>query len=143
MSNTAQRMEDEDMYQKSSEQLGRKFDGEKPDWSLLDLNILEDMVKVLTFGAKKYERDNWKYVDQGEDRYYAAMMRHMIAHRSGEKLDPESGLPHLAHGMCCLTFLSWLNQNEKEEGIKTLKQALKDSKGSTGSIPSESGPGEE
>lgn len=92
-------------------ELGRKFDGDKPDWSLLDLNILEDTVKVLTFGAKKYDRDNWQQVKNGEQRYYAALIRHLNAHRSGEKLDPESGLPHLAHAMCCLTFLSYLDQN--------------------------------
>jgi hypothetical protein len=91
---------------------GMKFDDDKPDWSLLDLNILDDTVKVLTFGAKKYARDNWQKVENGEQRYYAALIRHLNAHRSGEKLDPESGLPHMAHAMCCLTFLSYLSQNE-------------------------------
>lgn len=95
----------------AGKELGRKFDGDKPDWSLLDLNILEDTVKVLTFGAKKYDRDNWQQVKNGDQRYYAALIRHLNAHRSGEKLDPESGLPHLAHAMCCLTFLSYLDQN--------------------------------
>ena len=93
---------------------GRKYDGDKPDWSLLDLNILDDMVKVLTFGAKKYERDNWQKVDNGEQRYYAALIRHLNAYRSGEHLDPESGLPHLAHAMCCLTFMSYLDQNNEQ-----------------------------
>ncbi len=36
----------------------------------------------------------------------AAAQRHLIAHYSGEDIDPESGLPHLAHASCCLMFLT-------------------------------------
>lgn len=95
--------------------LGRKFDGGKPDWSLLDLNILTDTVSVLTFGAKKYARDNWKYVNDAQHRYHAALIRHLAAYQSGEYTDPESGLPHLAHAMCCLIFLSWFAKQEHEK----------------------------
>ena len=90
---------------------GLKFDEGKPDWSLLDLNILNDAVQVLTFGAEKYQRDNWQKVKDGNNRYYAALMRHLNSHRSGERLDHESGMPHLAHAMCCLLFLSYLDQD--------------------------------
>ena len=95
--------------------LGRKLDGGKPDWSLLDLNNLTDTVSVLTFGAKKYARDNWKYVDDAQNRYHAALIRHLAAYQSGEYTDPESGLPHLAHAMCCLIFLSWFAKQEHEK----------------------------
>ena len=91
---------------------GMKFDGEKPDWSLLDLNILEDTVKVLDFGAKKYQRDNWQKVENGEQRYYAALIRHLNAFRAGEEADPESGISHLGHAMCCLLFMSYLDQQK-------------------------------
>ena len=39
---------------------GIKFDDNKPDYSLIPPNALEDVVKVLTIGAKKYDRHNWK-----------------------------------------------------------------------------------
>lgn len=84
---------------------GMKFDSDKTDWSLMPFAELEDVVKVLMVGAKKYQRDNWKFVDDAERRYFNACFRHIISHRSGELLDKETGLPHLAHAICCLLFL--------------------------------------
>ncbi|MEX1058763.1 MAG: dATP/dGTP diphosphohydrolase domain-containing protein, partial [Natronospirillum sp.] len=63
------------------------------------------LAEVLTFGAEKYGAENWRLVDEQERRYMAAAMRHINAHRQGEVLDQESGLPHLVHAMCCLAFL--------------------------------------
>jgi hypothetical protein len=88
-----------------NDMLGVKFDDGKPDWSLLPLDAIEEVVKVMSFGAKKYTRDGWRSVPNAEDRYLAAMFRHIRAHRSGEELDDESGLPHLAHAATCLVFL--------------------------------------
>jgi hypothetical protein len=84
---------------------GVKADAGKPDWSLLDLRQIEGCVKVLTFGAQKYARDNWKKVPDGKNRYYAALLRHLTAWQAGEKIDPESGMNHLDHAMCNLYFL--------------------------------------
>ena len=84
---------------------GVKYDSEKPDWSLVELDKLEGFVKVLTFGAKKYKRDNWKKVEHGKERYFAALMRHLSAWQKGEDKDPESGESHLHHAMCNLYFL--------------------------------------
>lgn len=85
--------------------LGRKFDGGKLEYGLLPPNALEETVKVLTFGAQKYERNNWIHVDDGVRRYFDALQRHLWAWKKGEQIDPESGLHHLAHAMCCLMFL--------------------------------------
>jgi hypothetical protein len=84
---------------------GVKYDQEKPDWSLLELSAVEQVVKVLTHGARKYDRDNWKKVPEARNRYFAAAMRHLTAYQRGEKIDRDSGLPTLAHTMCCLIFL--------------------------------------
>lgn len=84
---------------------GIKYDKDKPDWSLVNFKSLEGFVKVLGFGAKKYSRDNWKKVADGEHRYFAALLRHLSAWQNGEKKDPESGLSHLYHAMCNLYFL--------------------------------------
>ena len=40
----------------------RKFDGGKLEYGLLPAYALEETVKVLTFGAQKYERDNCYYL---------------------------------------------------------------------------------
>ena len=84
---------------------GRKFDSDKLEYGLLPPKALEETVRVLTFGAKKYARDNWIYVDDAKRRYFDALQRHIWAWKIGEQIDPESGIHHLAHAMCCLFFL--------------------------------------
>tara|TARA_S200002703_G_scaffold157807_1_gene166615 strand:+ start:224 stop:526 length:303 start_codon:yes stop_codon:yes gene_type:complete len=96
---------------------GIKYDSEKPDYSLLPPNALEDLVKVLTFGAQKYDRDNWKKLDNLNDRYFAAAQRHMWAIRKGETHDPESGYHHAAHAVACMMFI-----NEMEYELKDLQK---------------------
>ena len=85
---------------------GIKHDSDKLRYELLPIEPIEALVAVLGHGAKKYEDWNWqKVVADKPERYYAAALRHITAWRKGEKLDPESDLPHLAHAMCCLVFL--------------------------------------
>jgi len=87
---------------------GTKLDDGKLRWDLLPLAEIEEVVKVLTYGAEKYAPDNWQKVETPIERYYAAMMRHITAWRAhNESLDKESGLPHLAHAICCLVFIVW------------------------------------
>jgi len=86
---------------------GVKYDGNKLLWDLLPLEPVQEIVRVLTYGAKKYTKDNWKYVADSKERYYAAMMRHITAWRLGEKFDLDTTIHHLAHAGCCLIFLLW------------------------------------
>ena len=94
---------------------GVKYDKLKPDYSLIPPRALDDMVKVLTFGAKKYDRDNWKKLKNLEDRYFAAAMRHLWAVRRGETHDEESGEHHYAHALCCISYLLEFYSLQKEE----------------------------
>ena len=84
---------------------GRKFDGNKLEYGLIPPLAMKEMVRVLTFGAQKYERDNWKKVPDSKRRYFDALERHIWAWKMGEQVDPETGINHLAHAMCCLFFL--------------------------------------
>jgi hypothetical protein len=84
---------------------GIKHDGSKPEYGLLPPFALDEVSKVLTFGAHKYDRGNWKNLKDLERRYFDAAQRHMWAIKRGETLDPESNLHHLAHATCCLLFL--------------------------------------
>lgn len=93
--------------------VGRKFDAGKLDYTLVPWDGLEEVVKVLEFGARKYARDNWQHVEGGDVRYLAAAFRHLIAYNQGEKVDQETGISHLAHAGCCLLFLLSL---EKRNG---------------------------
>ena len=86
-------------------EVGVKFDNDKPQWSLVPFAALSKVVDVLTYGAAKYAPDNWKKVPNARQRYIDAGFRHFTAYASGEKNDPETGMSHLAHAMCCLLFL--------------------------------------
>lgn len=83
---------------------GIKFDQDKPDYSLLPLISTEEVVKVWTFGKKKYAAWNWTLGFQFS-RPYAAALRHVFAWARGESYDPESGIHHLAHAICDLQML--------------------------------------
>jgi hypothetical protein len=91
---------------------GVKDDDGKARWSLLPYEQLEEVVKVLGFGADKYGDDNWKKVKQGGRRYMDAAMRHIAAMQNGKVKDPESGLSHAAHAVCCLLFVMWMRDND-------------------------------
>lgn len=89
---------------------GIKFDDDKPDYSLMPSASEEDVVKVLTFGSKKYDRENWRKLPDARNRYYAAARRHMEQWRQGDLVDSETGISHLAHAICCLHFLAELDK---------------------------------
>ncbi len=103
----------------------KKKDHGKTMWDLLPWNQVEKIVDTLTFGASKYGPNQWQTVENGKDRYFAAMMQHITAWWGGEKLDPESGKHHLAHAGCCLLFLMWLDDQPKDLTKEELKSELK------------------
>lgn len=75
-----------------------KHDSAKPRLSLLNLPFLEEVAHVMDHGAKKYGLDNYMGADPDPvNRFVSAAMRHLWAFLDGEVLDPDSGLPHLAH----------------------------------------------
>lgn len=94
--------------------IGRKDDSDKLRYDLLDPEFVEGIVKILTFGAKKYEPQNWRKLKDngGPDRCYAALQRHMAEYRKGNKIDPESGVSHLFHAACNLYFLEYFDRSK-------------------------------
>jgi len=84
---------------------GVKNDNGKLRYDLMPVLAEKEVTKVLTFGAAKYDDDNWRKVDNQKSRYYAAARRHMEAWREGDTMDDESKCHHLAHAICCLIFL--------------------------------------
>jgi hypothetical protein len=82
---------------------GVKHDHGKPDLSLLDRTALEETAIVLSFGATKYGRDNWRN-GLKKSSVLAAALRHIFASLDGETLDKESGRSHLAHAACEIMF---------------------------------------
>ena len=97
---------------------GVKYDQHKPRWSLLPWKQIEWVVKVLTVGAIKYSDDNWKFIPNIDERYSSACMRHLVARMEGNVHDEETGLPHLAHAVCCILFWMWFDDNPEERVIE-------------------------
>lgn len=94
---------------------GIKYDGEKPKMHLLPPKAITEVAKVLTFGAQKYDEENWRKLDNLQARYSSGALRHIFAHLDGESLDPESGLSHLAHAICCLIFKLEIELEESQK----------------------------
>ncbi len=83
---------------------GVKKDLGKLRWSLLPWDALEEVVKVLEFGAQKYDDRNWEK-GMNWSRLFDASMRHKVAHwQHGEKDASDSKIPHLAHEACNILF---------------------------------------
>ena len=90
-----------------------KADSGKPDWSLVPFEALEGMVRVLEFGANKYQAYNFASGKGLEyTRLISAALRHLMAFSRGEDLDPESGLPYIYHCQCNLLFLAYFTAHK-------------------------------
>lgn len=89
---------------------GLKYDQGKPRMELLSTLAVVELSKVLSYGAKKYTTEtdsgdhNWRK-GMKWSRLAGAALRHIFAWLAGETVDPETGINHLAHAMCCLMFL--------------------------------------
>jgi len=90
--------------QPTSSPSGKKYDDGKPMMDLLSPIALTEIAKVMTLGANKYGKHNWRS-GLSWCRVLAALLRHVLAFLGGEDKDPETGLSHLAHAGCCIMFL--------------------------------------
>lgn len=78
---------------------------------LIDRGVdLGDVARVFAYGSTKYAPDNWRsfaWDEASRVEYWSAFLRHVLADTRGEKNDPESGLSHLAHAVCCLLIVAY------------------------------------
>ena len=91
---------------------GVKNDEGKLRYDLIPAECLEELADIITYGADKYGENNWQSLDNFENRYYAALMRHLQSWRKSEKCDEESGKLHLSHALACIAFLVY-NETRK------------------------------
>ena len=86
------------MTEKNLNVPGAKDDSEKVMAGLLlDFSrALTEVADVGTFGAVKYTRGGWQEVENAEQRYTDAFMRHVLSLQT-EGTDPETGFLHWAH----------------------------------------------
>lgn len=90
-----------------------KADQGKPHPSYVPVALIEGVMAVREIGTKKYgDPDNWRQVEP--ERYHQAMLRHILAAWNDPyKIDPESGLPHIAHVATNIAFLLEMKENGK------------------------------
>ena len=81
-----------------------KHDEGKRRLELVPWDAINEITKVLEFGANKYSDNNWCR-GAAWSRYWSACMRHLTAWWMGESNDAETGYSHLAHAGCCIVFL--------------------------------------
>jgi hypothetical protein len=83
-----------------------KHDSGKLRLDLIHPAFMEQLGQAMTYGANKYSDDNYL---TGEGltyrRLYASLQRHLLAWYARKDIDPESGLPHLAHAAGALLML--------------------------------------
>ena len=84
-----------------------RYNEGKLQWSLVDFDSLEGLVRVLEMGAKKYDKHNWKK-GMPVTQVTESLMRHLFAFLRGEDVDPESGCRHISHVMCNTMFLEYI-----------------------------------
>lgn len=106
---------------------GRKYDSGKPMYALVPADALEEVAKVLTAGAVKYneplDEENWRKVDSPYFRYFSAAQRHMADDRRGKLIDTDvlnkdgtiskgTQCYHLACAIASLMFMLQLRMEE-------------------------------
>lgn len=93
-----------------------KADKGKLELSLVNPRLVKAVAEVRMYGTNKYgDSENWRKVEP--KRYVDALYRHLLAYIEGNEVDEESGLSHLAHMACNLSFLldkEYLKEHESE-----------------------------
>ena len=83
---------------------GKKYDCGKVRMDLIPLDVVENIGKVLTYGAQKYSDNSWQNLPDFWKRYKAALLRH---------------LTHIDHVLCNTVFLDWGFHHGKAISINT------------------------
>ena len=99
-----------------------RYNEGKLDWTLLDFEALEPLVKVMSYGAKKYTvgdvsgRDNWKKPVEPKQHLQSAM-RHLISMIQGKEIDKESGERHSGHLLANIMMYNYHTKDVESEHI--------------------------
>lgn len=109
--NPVAKKEEANMDKPSNQQA--KADAGKPHPSWVPVALIEGVMAVREHGTARYgDPDNWKQVEP--ERYHQAMLRHILAAWNDPyKIDPESGLPHIAHVATNIGFLLEMKEEKK------------------------------
>lgn len=77
---------------------------------LIETQSIIGLAEVLTKALEKYTPNSWQNIDDPIDTHYAALLRHLLAWRSGELDDKETKLSHIKHILANAMFLLYHEQ---------------------------------
>jgi len=79
-------------------------------WDLFNIDDIQKVAEVYTYGAKLYTAYNWQKVEK--ERYVSAFFRHFKTARSKSRFDDESGLLHMYHAIWNVIALMWFDDQK-------------------------------
>ncbi len=103
-----------------NEKHGKKFNQSKPDHSMIEQGLLDELAFALMEGQEKYGRDNWKKGMPWED-CFAAASRHLFKAKDLEKYDKEAKyfkVRHLAQVIANCMFMLYYEDNFKDPEVR-------------------------
>jgi len=102
---------------------GLHYDTDKPRMDLIPYDALQEVAKVLGYGAKKYTPGNWtKGIKLS--RLIGSAERHLGEFKEGRDIDPESSVNHIAHAACNMLFILWMQTHRPDMDDRYIKEAL-------------------
>ena len=116
-------MSGEDKVSRENKSVKNDIIDDKLRWDLLPMEEIEDIVKVYHAGAKKYGPNTWQNLDNGIERYRAAMFRHLMEYMKGERVDSDTGCFHLAQ--CAWNCIAMLWYDKHGKGLMPLNKEEK------------------
>jgi hypothetical protein len=99
-----------------------RYNEGKPQWSLVDFDALEGLVRVLEAGLDEYPKDNWKK-GMPTLEICESILRHTFAYMRGEDIDPKSGEWHSDHIQSNAMFLSYMMKYRPEFDNRRIDKA--------------------
>lgn len=112
----AHKIADSFMYNEPEDTIKNDRKDNKLMWELLPLDVIEEVVRVYTFGARKYGPNKWQNLEDGYNRYKAALLRHLALIDQGQHFDPESGLLHASQVAWNAIALCYFEMKEHGKG---------------------------
>jgi len=92
---------------------GKKFDGNKPDSTLIPVEFIIQVSKVLGFGAGKYGKHNFRD-GLNYTRLLSSIKRHIDLEIAGVETDKDSGMPHWALAGSAIAMYAFMKTHRPE-----------------------------
>lgn len=95
-------------------------------YDLLEPYAIQELARVFTKGAEKYEDNNWLNGGMDYSKMLASLKRHIAAFEMGEDIDPETQCHHMAlaawNALGIVTYSRYFPENDDRIVPKLLKK---------------------